>query len=328
MKKNARLKSRNTKAEVQPKRKESAKKHFALSKYLPKNKRTVGKIIFATLLLVLIGGAIPFPYAYAKDDVISFSTENEKHAGLELGESKTIQEGRNGKKTVDIEAYQSLWSRLLGSEPINQKEVGSTITEEPITKIIADGTRKYQYMLCSDGSSRYYTDEQFKDENTGFTSKSDDYCKENGQGEKTALADSADGRVNAQTAPPVIARQNEPVRSGCNTELLPIQTDYQYYSHMPKGTRQVASEGTNGRIVRCHGEEISRTSGVNRLVFVGTGKTDAEIRAENEAAEIRRQQEQAEKQNHRRRDYFKCVDDLRAQGHHNPDGQCRQWFPI
>ena len=136
MKKNARPKNRNTKAELKPKRKASTKKHFALSKYLPKNKRTVGKIIFASLLLVLIGGAIPLPYTYAKDDEISFTTENQKLADLELGESKTIQEGRNGKKTVNIEAYQSLWGRLLGLAPMNQKESSSTVTSEATAKII------------------------------------------------------------------------------------------------------------------------------------------------------------------------------------------------
>lgn len=46
------------------------------------------------------------------------------------------------------------------------------------------------------GSHRYYTDEQFKHADVGFTSKSDDSCKENNQGVKLKLADSLDGTVN------------------------------------------------------------------------------------------------------------------------------------
>ena len=200
MKKNTKGKSRNTKTQVQPKRSELTQKPFILSRYIAKNKQTVGKIMLATFLLVLIVGAIPFSYTYAKDDIISFGIENEKHADLELGESKVFQEGRDGKKSIIIESRQSMWGRLLGWQPIQQKEVSSTITERPVNKVVANGTRKYQYMLCSDGSSRYYTDEQFKDPQTGFTSKSEDYCKENNQGHKVRLSDSNPSNIGASSA--------------------------------------------------------------------------------------------------------------------------------
>ena len=44
-------------------------------------------------------------------------------------------------------------------------------------------------MICSDGSYRYYNDEQFKDPTVGFTSKNDDPCAESKHGTKTKLAD-------------------------------------------------------------------------------------------------------------------------------------------
>lgn len=44
-------------------------------------------------------------------------------------------------------------------------------------------------MYCSDGSSRYFTDEQFQDPKVGFTHASEDYCAVNGQGTMVALAD-------------------------------------------------------------------------------------------------------------------------------------------
>ncbi len=50
-------------------------------------------------------------------------------------------------------------------------------------------TKRWQYMYCSNGSYRYYTDEQFKNPQTGFTKNSKDYCASNGQGKMTKLAD-------------------------------------------------------------------------------------------------------------------------------------------
>lgn len=167
-----------------------------LSKLKPKNRKDIIKAALAVVAVVVVVCAIPFPYTFAKSTTIPFTTVAENIASLELGDSKVLQEGRAGKKTVEVKSLQSIWGRLLGRQPTQQKEVSSTITEKPVTKKVANGTRKYQYMLCTDGRYRYFTDEQFKDSQTGFTSKSDDSCKENNQGVKLKLADSLDGSVS------------------------------------------------------------------------------------------------------------------------------------
>ncbi len=168
-----------------------------LSKLKPKNRKYIIKTALALVAVVVVVSAIPFPYTFAKSTTIPFTTVDKNIASLELGDSKVLQEGREGRKTVKVKSLQSIWGRLLGWQPTQQKDVSSTITEKPVDKTIANGTRKYQYMLCTDGHYRYFTDEQFKDNQTGFTSKSEDSCKENNQGVKLKLADSLDGSVSS-----------------------------------------------------------------------------------------------------------------------------------
>lgn len=135
-------------------------------------------------------GFIPFPVTATESATAPFKTIEQKNAEMELGESKLVKMGSDGKKEVNIKAMQNFWGWLLGLQSFGRQETSSTITQAPVDKIVAHGTKKYQYMLCSDGSSRYYTDEQFKDENTGFTSKSQDFCKDNNQGYKVSLSNS------------------------------------------------------------------------------------------------------------------------------------------
>lgn len=171
--------------DVKPKKKTASRKKSLLARFMPRNRKGyIIKVSIAAIVLVAVVGAIPFPHAFAKSVAVDFATENQKNAGLELGDSKVLQEGRDGAKVIEIEAYQSIWGRLLGLEPIQQKEVSATVKDAPVNKIVANGSRKYQYMLCSNGSYRYYNDEQFKDPNTGFTSKSEDNCKTNNQAQK------------------------------------------------------------------------------------------------------------------------------------------------
>lgn len=162
----------------------------AISRLFPKNKKSTAKAIIALAVIVAIGGAIPFPYAFAKTVPVPFTTDNRQSDELELNDSKIIQQGMNGTKVVQVSSMQSLWGRIFGLQPILQEETTSTTSKPSINKVVANGTKKYQYMLCSDGSSRYYTDEQFKEPQTGFTSKSQDYCKENNQGHKVSLSNS------------------------------------------------------------------------------------------------------------------------------------------
>lgn len=285
---------------------------FSLSRFAPKNKKGAIKVSLALVVFVAAIGAIPFPYSFTKDTVAAFGTVYEKHPGLELGDSKVIQEGRNGRNTVKIEALQSMWGRLFGWEPLQQKEVSEGIAEAPVDRKIVSGSRKYQYMLCSNGSYRYYNDDQFKDPNVGFTSKSSDYCKENNQGVKHMLADSANGAVNTPASPTVAS--NTPVPAGCRQTSVPFGTEYQNVSYLPRGTQQVASQGLNGFILHCPGKEDIKSSGVSQLVLVGTGKTAEEIQAENDAETVRKQQEAAARDQQYYINLVNCMQNLKAQG--------------
>lgn len=276
------------------------------------NKKAVIKTVLSATLIVVFAGSIPLPYTFEKNAAVPFVTDVQTNAGLELGDSKVLQEGRKGSKTMTVSSLQSLWGRLFGWEPIRQKETDSRVTKKPVDKIVANGTRKYQYMLCSDGSSRYYTDEQFKDANTGFTNKSSDFCKQNNQGEKLKLADSLDGNVNNIPASTVAA--NTPTPKGCTKSSMPHGTEYQNVSYLPSGTRQVASEGMDGFVLHCPGQADVSSSGVDQLVLVGTGKTDTEIQAEKDAEEVKRQQDEAARDQQYYLNLANCIQNLTAQG--------------
>ncbi len=293
-------------------KKKTPNKKVSFLKLVPRSKRSVLKSALALLLLILIAGAIPLPYKFTKSATLSYADASQDSAEFELGDSKVIQEGHDGTKRIEVKSLQSIWGRLFNLNPIQQKEIASVISEEPINRITVNGTRKFQYMICSDGSYRYYTDEEFKSAYTGFTSKSNDFCKENNQGEKIKLADTPDGIVINQTAPKVV---NNP--KGCEEITVPHGTEYMEVARLPKGTQEVAVQGVDGLKIRCPGEEEFGSDGSNELILVGTGKTDAETQAEKDADEVRRQQELVNQQNQRLTNYRNCVSQLAAQGIQN-----------
>jgi len=295
----------------------------SLSRLVPKSRKGVVKLAIPVVAIVIIAGAIPFPYTFAKSMSVDYTVKNENSTSLELGDSKTIQEGRNGNKVVTTDSFQSLWGRILGFQPIQQKDKNETIIDQVVDKVVANGSRKYQYMMCSDGRYRYYTDEQFKDPATGFTSKSNDVCKENNQGAKVNLADSPDGAINNQVEPSTVSKT--PAPAGCKNTPVPFKIEYQNASYLPRGTQQIASQGMDGFILSCPGSADIKSSGVNQLVFVGTGKTDVEIQSEKDAAEVRLQQEEAARDQRYYINLANCVQSLRAQGmqQSSADANCR-----
>lgn len=185
------------------KKKPSKQKSFFLIKWVPKDRKGIVRIAVAAAVFIVIVGAIPFPYTFSKNVPAPFETENKNDSKLELGDSKVIQEGRNGSKNLEMKSLQSIWGRLFDLQPIQQKQKSSKITKKPINRVVANGTRKYQYMLCSDGSYRHYTDEQFKDADVGFTSKDQDYCAENNQGDKLSLTNTNpdNGTLDSRNSP-------------------------------------------------------------------------------------------------------------------------------
>jgi hypothetical protein len=169
------------------------KKDIKIKKNKTSNFTKKGRLFFKKFsrilgIIILISGFIPFPIKTTESDTVSFEIIEEKDGEIELGESKVVKEGQSGKKETVIESTQNLWGWLLGLKPSGRHETSTKVTQEPVNKITAKGTKKYQYMICSDGSYRYYTDEQFSDPSTGFTSKSEDGCKENRQGIKVRLS--------------------------------------------------------------------------------------------------------------------------------------------
>lgn len=120
-----------------------------------------------------------------RDEAIAFDTEYIDDDGLELGIEEVEQEGEEGTERV----YYKEESYLISGAMLNSFQVDSETTKEPTKKIVRRGTRKWQYMYCSDNTYMSYTDEQFQDKNTGFTHSSEDQCASGGHGNMVELAD-------------------------------------------------------------------------------------------------------------------------------------------
>lgn len=227
-------------------------KLVALTKLLPKSKNSIVKATVALIVITVIAGAIPLPYTFAKSVTIPFDTSKHQSAKLELNDSKVIQEGTNGTELVQVKSLQSLWGRIFGVKPLRQEETTSTVSKPPVNRIVVEGTRKYQYMICSDGSHRYFTDKQFKEPQTGFTSKSDDACKESNQGVKLKLADSLDGTVNNPVTSPQsdtyeadkIDREVEKLR-WCSEQDEKISSEYIGKVHQAQATQGITDKEFN-----------------------------------------------------------------------------------
>lgn len=118
----------------------------------------------------------------SRNVTLSFDTKYVNDSNIELGEKYVKQEGKFGSAK---ETWRSIG--ILSEK----KKVSSTTLKYPTDKTISIGTKRHQYMWCSDGTYHYYTNEQFANNTVGFTPKSPDICAQNGNGYKTRLAASA-----------------------------------------------------------------------------------------------------------------------------------------
>ena len=130
------------------------------------------------MLLIFIFGS------YTTTEAIEYSKTTVSDSGLELGQSEIRQIGKNGQKTITH-------NLIFGFTQ-------STSQTDPTNEISAKGTRRYQYMYCSDGSYRYYTADQFKNPNIGYTHQSPDDCAKNGNGSETTIADTPPAKTIVQ----------------------------------------------------------------------------------------------------------------------------------
>lgn len=242
----------------------------------------------AAVFVLGMGCFIPFLRAEAvKNEQVQFDVETTQDTNLELGESKVSQDGEAGEKQVTYQYTRSLFDIFFHKEFTVVKVVSSKISTPPINEVVVQGTKKYQYMWCSDGSSRYYTDEVFADSNTGFTHKSEDYCVKDGGGKMTKLADSAPKSGAVSTLIPKSPVLNTPsltpistdkpyVPSDCTTITIPFATTYQEVAYLETG-KTYSIDGLDGKRFICTADSNGTNTAdvtiqpMNKIVYVGTG---------------------------------------------------------
>lgn len=198
-----------------------------------KSKRIPYTIIAMTVAALLVGSFLvyattaDFTAEEKYDDVsIPYSTEYVDDNELELGTEEVRQVGVEGKRRD----YYKLVNKVdfgdnLGEELLaRSKEIThSEIIEHPISEIIHRGTKRWQYMICSDGGYQYYTDDDFTRLGLGFTHASPDFCAQKGKGAMVGLAD----------APPT-QNQNSNNSSNYSTYTSPYRYTPSYnYSYTP-----------------------------------------------------------------------------------------------
>lgn len=199
---------------------------------------------------------------------VDFETTYKDEPSIELGTEKTSQKGQKGVETVRFEYTQSLFSKIFNLNHVKIKKIGSnTINTKPKKEIILTGIRKWQYMMCSDGSYMHYTDKQFKDKDTGYTSKSADNCKKNNHGVKIGLADSASGANNS------VKPKNVP--NGCSMKSIPYRTVYKSADWLNVGETSGGYSGVDGFEFTCRdGSRNSRFEPIDGVIYRGTKKSN------------------------------------------------------
>jgi hypothetical protein len=158
--------------------------------------KTIGAQAWAKKFKLIIVGVVlvigiayfnaPLPKTVVSNSNIPFETKTVNDNSIELGEEQIRQEGENGIKEVEYSV-----KRTLSGKELSRHMRLERIIKAPTTKTVALGTKKFQFMWCSNGTYRYFNNEEFKNPRTGFTHKSPDSCAQNGQGHMTSIADSA-----------------------------------------------------------------------------------------------------------------------------------------
>jgi len=284
-----------------------------------------------TLLLLLVA-FIPIPRSYTTESAISIKEIQQKTNELETGDRQLTQEGVEGLKTVAYKTNASLFDLIFRKDAIGKYDVDEKIVRQPIDGVTVIGIRKFQYMICSSGGYVSFTDEQFKSEKVGYTSKSDDYCAKNNAGVRLSLADTPTGKVLAQPT-----QQNSTyVDPTCRKEdVVRYASVYEDRAYLPSGTKQIGTPGRDGFTLVCPAIKGANSRTVfsvqNEIVYIGTGKTSQQVAQEQaEAEQIRQQQLLTQKRQEQMLKQSQCISSLRAQG--VPESQaialCQQEYPI
>jgi hypothetical protein len=205
---------------------------------------------------------------------IAYTTQQVQDTAAELGNIVVKQTGADGVNTTTYKEPKSLYNLIFGGGVKNKITVkASTVSKEPITEVVSSGTKKYQYMYCTNGSYRSYTDAQFKDANTGFTHKSTDYCAANNEGANMQLADVPPTPKVSYTAPSAASSYAGAASMlpppNCTTTSIPYGIEYKDVSWLQIGQTQTYP-GMNGTFFSCLGTTVQPLS---ETIYRGTGQS-------------------------------------------------------
>lgn len=223
--------------------------------------------LVASLLLIIVM-ALPIPITLTNIKTIPFTAQDVESASLELGQTQTTQSGVDGKDVVRTSSTTPLFAYIFGFKTASYitNAPKTTIVKQPINQLIAQGTKKYQYMWCSNGSYRYYTNSQFSSPDVGFTHESPDDCAKNNEGKETQLANSPPATKPANPSSNLI-NTTTPTIPDCTTTSIPYGIDYQNASWLPTGQTQT-EPGLDGTYFSCLGTTVQP---INEIIYTGTG---------------------------------------------------------
>jgi hypothetical protein len=170
-----------------------------------------GAAIFIGILL------IPIPSTSTELISIPYTTQQVQDSNVELGDTQSRQPGTNGQGLERHKVVKPLLSYILGlKNDYSSSSLPTQTTQAPINEIVAQGTKRYQYMLCSNGGYTYFTNEQLQNPKIGFTHKSPDSCAAKGYGHTTGLSDTAPQQAAQNTYVPYTSSLHLPTYTTCH----------------------------------------------------------------------------------------------------------------
>ena len=195
--------------------------------------------------------------------VINYGVDFKDESSIELGSQATAVPGKDGVRNTTVRYSQSYFDYFFKIHKAKQQVISTRLASKATNQVVLKGTKKWQYMLCSNGAYRFYTNEQFQNPLTGFVSSSPDNCSQNNQGHKIKLADSPSGVSTASR--PTYTPPN------CSIVDIPYKTVYQDVTWLYVGQTQ-DGYGANGfKYVCADGTTTSSFQPFDKVIYRGTG---------------------------------------------------------
>lgn len=220
--------------------------------------------------MLMILAAFPtniFSIEVEEEIAVPYSSVHENNDQLELGEENVVVAGINGEEKEVYKHKRSFYDLIFGSKGKQGELLRTVSVKKPVDEVREKGTLRWQYMMCVDGSYRYYTDEQMKDPTTGFTDKSEDVCKTESNSEKLRLAHSPN-ETPVNKVLPIPA--NAPKNANCKMITIPYNIIEQMEPNMEQGLTTVRG-GSDGYKYVCDNGYIGlNIPPVNATKYIGT----------------------------------------------------------